>query len=275
MTMASNTTMLEQPLALAIFTRQFSAMIDAGFSLVRTIAVLADSAPAPYDHAARRMFDAFEEYVRNEPPPSYDHSGRVVRPAAYDGPTLSGLMSERSGLFSAFYVKMVRVGEIGGVLEVTLRFLADLLDEAWGVARRSDHAARVAWVLYPSHDVKLRDWADLNSVQRCFVLALFCKSLGTTLGAGVPRNFAFEVASDLLPDAQRDAVRALVHADADDADAVVAARDRRLGEATEAFAFLPALVMEMLAVGEADGTLNLMMEKAAYVYEHELHCRLL
>lgn len=247
--MESDSPSVEQPLALVLFTRQFSAAVDAGFSLVHIMEVLAQNAPRPYNQVAREM-----------------------GPKLIEGDTLSVAMATMPALFSPFYVNMVRVGEIGGALEVVLRFLADLLEQAWQHSRRSDQAT---WMLYPSQCITATDWAGLDCVQRCFVLALFCRSLGTMLGSGVPRNLTFEVASALLPDAQHDAVRALVHANVDDANAMIAARDRRLGEATEAFAFLPPLVMEMLALGETDGTLNLMMDKAAEIYEHELWCRLM
>ncbi|HZO88282.1 MAG TPA: type II secretion system F family protein [Chthonomonadaceae bacterium] len=96
----------DSALALALFTRQFSTLVDAGLSLVRIMTILEQDAPPPFAAYATELREKLQE-----------------------GYPLSRIMGERPDLFSGFYVKMIRVGEIGGILEESLNYLADLLEE--------------------------------------------------------------------------------------------------------------------------------------------------
>lgn len=88
---------------LAVFTRQFAAMIDAGLPIVRALGVLA-------------------EQTENE-----KLRGVVseVRRDVESGEPLSDALGRHPEVFGRLYVEMVRAGEVGGVLdEVLLRIAA-------------------------------------------------------------------------------------------------------------------------------------------------------
>lgn len=85
------------------------------------------------------------------------------------------------------------------------------------------------------------------------------------LSVGVPPKMALEVASDLLPATQREAVRAVAQGDLTE----------NVAGKLAAIGFLPSLVTQLMEAGESDGTFDQKMEKAALVYERELKCRLM
>ena len=86
----SNNPTLPMPLASVMFSYQFSELISAGISLMRTLDILGRSA-APYGEAAL----ALKEQIGQ-------------------GEVLSAAMAEQPTLFSHFYRSMVRAGEIEG-----------------------------------------------------------------------------------------------------------------------------------------------------------------
>jgi type II secretory pathway component PulF len=240
--MAMNTPRISQPLALVLFSRQFSTLVDAGVSLMRALSILKENAPPPYNQAAAEIMPPLEA-----------------------GQTLSKIMGEMPTLFSPFYVKMIRVGEIGGILEESLRYLAELLEESYKITRLSGKWVLVSWILHPSCRYEQEDWSELNDRQRTFILMLFCRSVGMMLSSGVPPKLTLETAADLLPANQREAVRLVASGDLASG---VSEQLARLG-------FLPSLVTQLMDVGEKHGAFDQMMEKAAEVYQRELHYTLL
>jgi type IV pilus assembly protein PilC len=92
---------------LAIFTRQFSVMIDAGLPLVQCIDILAQQQP-----------NAFFQDVLNQ-----------VRQDVEEGSTLATALSKHPKVFDALYTHMVEAGETGGVLDLILQRLATLIEK--------------------------------------------------------------------------------------------------------------------------------------------------
>jgi type IV pilus assembly protein PilC len=92
----------------AIFTRQFSVMIDAGLPLVQCLEILASQS----DDA--RFGDIIE----------------AVRRDVEGGSTLADSMRQHEAAFTELYCNMVAAGEAGGILDVILRRLADYLEKA-------------------------------------------------------------------------------------------------------------------------------------------------
>ena len=90
----------------AIFSRQFATMINAGLSLLRALSILADQTP-------NKTFSRIIMAVKND----------VER-----GTSLSAAMEEHPKAFNRLYTAMVKAGEIGGVLDDTLMRLADTLE---------------------------------------------------------------------------------------------------------------------------------------------------
>ena len=92
---------------LAIFTRQFSVMIDAGLPLVQCLDILAE-----------QQANAFFKDVL-----------RQVRQNVEEGATLFTAMQKHPRVFDALYTSMVEAGETGGVLDLILQRLATLIEK--------------------------------------------------------------------------------------------------------------------------------------------------
>ncbi len=94
--------------ALAIFTRQFSVMIDAGLPLVQCLEILG----AQQDH---KGFQRIIEAVRDD---------------VEKGSTLQAALSKHPKAFNDLYVNMVGAGESGGILDVILQRLSGYIEKA-------------------------------------------------------------------------------------------------------------------------------------------------
>ncbi|MGK7902879.1 MAG: type II secretion system F family protein [Hormoscilla sp.] len=92
----------------AVFSRQFAAMVNAGVGMVRCLGVLTEECENPkLKHALKKI------------------SGEVQ-----EGTNLSEAMGKHPTCFSDLYVAMVSAGEVGGVLDEVLNRLAKLLEDA-------------------------------------------------------------------------------------------------------------------------------------------------
>lgn len=92
---------------LAVFTRQFSVMIDAGLPLVSCIDILAQQQNNPF----------FKDVLLQ------------VRQHVEEGSTLSAALEKHPKVFDALYTHMVEAGETGGVLDLILQRLATLIEK--------------------------------------------------------------------------------------------------------------------------------------------------
>lgn len=92
---------------LAVFTRQFSVMIDAGLPLVQCLDILAE-----------QQNNAFFQDVL-----------RQVRQNVEEGSTLYAALEKHPKVFDALYTHMVEAGEMGGVLDLILQRLATLIEK--------------------------------------------------------------------------------------------------------------------------------------------------
>jgi len=92
---------------LAIFTRQFSVMIDAGLPLVQCLEIL----------AGQQENRAFQKILTG------------VRSAVEGGATLSAAMRQYEKAFDALYVNMVEAGETGGILDNILQRLSTYIEK--------------------------------------------------------------------------------------------------------------------------------------------------
>src|SRR5438309_11893789 len=84
---------------LAIFTRQFSVMIDAGLPLVQCLEIL----------ASQQENKIFQKILAG------------TRAQVEGGATLSAAMRSSPKAFDALYVNMVEAGETGGILDTILQ----------------------------------------------------------------------------------------------------------------------------------------------------------
>ena len=92
---------------LAIFTRQFSVMIDAGLPLVSCIDILAEQ--------QKNLF--FKDVLHQ------------VRQNVEEGSTLASALEKHPKVFDQLYTHMVEAGETGGVLDLILQRLATLIEK--------------------------------------------------------------------------------------------------------------------------------------------------
>ena len=92
---------------LAVFTRQFSVMIDAGLPLVQCLEIL----------AGQQENQTFQKVLVG------------TRGAVEGGATLSAAMRQYPKVFDALYVNMVEAGETGGILDTILQRLSTYIEK--------------------------------------------------------------------------------------------------------------------------------------------------
>ena len=90
------------------FTQQMATLLGAGLPLDRSLQVLMELAE---NERVGRTVNEIREHVR-------------------EGGSLSDALEKQHGAFSRLFVNMVRAGEIGGTLDLTLNRLSDYLDRS-------------------------------------------------------------------------------------------------------------------------------------------------
>ena len=107
---------------LAIFTRQFSVMIDAGLPLVQCLEIL----------ATQQENKAFAKALSS------------VRSAVESGSTLANALRQFPKIFDDLYCNMVEAGETGGILDTILQRLSGHIEKAVKLKRAVQSA-----LIYP------------------------------------------------------------------------------------------------------------------------------
>src|SRR5467141_2475950 len=92
---------------LAVFTRQFSVMIDAGLPLVQCLEIL----------AGQQENKMFQKVLTG------------TRASVEGGTTLSAAMRQYEKVFDALYVNLVEAGETGGILDTILQRLSAYIEK--------------------------------------------------------------------------------------------------------------------------------------------------
>ncbi len=92
---------------LAVFTRQFSVMIDAGLPLVQCLEILAN----------QQENKVFQQVLTG------------TRAAVEGGSTLSASMRQYEKVFDPLYVNLVEAGETGGILDTILQRLSAYIEK--------------------------------------------------------------------------------------------------------------------------------------------------
>jgi type IV pilus assembly protein PilC len=91
---------------LSIFARSLSLLIDVGVPLLRSLRILGDRTPNP---RLAKMVKEIADHVEG-------------------GGTLSGGLAKYPRIFKPLMISLIRVGETGGVLESSLRRIAEMLE---------------------------------------------------------------------------------------------------------------------------------------------------
>jgi len=94
--------------SIAIFTRQFSVMIDAGLPLVQCLEILGSQ----------------------QDNKSFQRALLSIRQEVESGSTLADAMRKHPKVFSDLYTNMVAAGEAGGILDTILQRLATYIEKA-------------------------------------------------------------------------------------------------------------------------------------------------
>jgi type IV pilus assembly protein PilC len=99
---------------LTIFYRQFATMVNAGLTLVSSLDILI-------------------EQVENK---ALSKVIKVVKSDVEAGSTLADAFAKQPQVFSELNISMIRAGEIGGVLDVILNKIADLMEKEFALRQK-------------------------------------------------------------------------------------------------------------------------------------------
>lgn len=226
---------------LTVYLRVFSMLIESGVSLMRSLLIL-------------------EKSTTYEP---LRQANQEIMTAVEGGETLSKAMCSHPELFNTFLIGLVRAGEIGGVLDETMRRAADFYQKQLDYRRQRytlyATAAALGEETVHGYEHALEEVADELLIQH------FCYMFGTMLISGVPVLQAMEVAAEVLPERQ--------------AEGIMKAREGlRAGETTlapylVASGFSPALVT-LFSIGEETGSLDRMALRAGDIIGAQVDGRL-
>jgi type IV pilus assembly protein PilC len=296
---------------LAVFTRQFSVMIDAGLPLVQCLDILG-SQEEDKNFAAVIL---------------------ATRTDVESGASLADAMRKHPKTFDPLFTNMIAAGEAGGILDTILKRLATYIEKAVKLASQVKSAmiypiaviviaggvvGVILWKVIPTFaalfsglgadlplptrivislsdnlvrffpflfvavglaaygfkqyyatekgrravDAAMLKFPILGNILRKIAVARFCRTLSTLISSGVPILDGLEITA-------KTAGNAIVE------DAVMVTRKSiERGETisvplkdTKVF---PAMVTQMIGVGEATGALDTMLAKIADFYEEEV-----
>jgi len=141
---------------MAIFTRQFSTMIDAGLPLVQCLSILAEQTESRNLRAV---------------------TARTARDVE-SGLTLAEALRRHPKVFDELFASMVEVGEAGGILDTVLQRLAIYIEKAAALKRKIKSA-----MIYPLTIVGVA--MVVVFFMLTFVIPTFSKMFGS-LGSDLP-----------------------------------------------------------------------------------------
>jgi type IV pilus assembly protein PilC len=296
---------------LAIFTRQFSVMIDAGLPLVQCLEILGSQ-------EEDKNFAAIIMQTRSD---------------VESGAALADAMRRHPGAFDSLYTNMVAAGEAGGILDAILKRLATYIEKNVKLIGQVKSAMTypvavitiaalvvlvILWKVIPTFAslfaglgaelplptqiviwlsnavVKLmpiivigagagvyglRQYYATNNgrhaidrillgapvlgiILRKISVARFCRTLSTLISSGVPILDGLEITA-------KTSGNAIVE------DAIMSTRKsiergETIAEPLKQTGVFPAMVSQMIGVGEATGALDTMLAKIADFYEEEV-----
>jgi type IV pilus assembly protein PilC len=140
----------------AVFSRQFATMINAGLSLLRALYILAEQTES------KALAD-----IANQ-----------VRIDVEKGSSLSNALAKHPKAFSRLYVAMVKAGEVGGALDSVLLRLADTIEKQVELRRKVKSA-----MTYPAVVAVLV--FVIVTAMLLFIIPMF-EDLYTELGGKLP-----------------------------------------------------------------------------------------
>ncbi len=240
-------------LATASLVRQFSALISAGVSLVRSLRLLEENT------SNRELAEVIA-----------DIRGRID-----DGSTLSNAMAAHPDWFSPVGISLVKAGEVAGVLDETMERSADLLDRTVELAERfrlyrllARMAEGVGGISASDCEAEIR--RVLTDARERLDASLFCYNFGVMLASGVPIKLALSTAAEALDAASAAKVQEI----ADTCDTFEPFNETLAGRLEEVPG-LPGVAMELFRVGLETGLLDIMSLRASDLLRLEVEREIL
>jgi type IV pilus assembly protein PilC len=132
--------------SLAIFTRQFATMIDAGLPLVQCLDILGQQQENP----------SFKKVILK------------VKEDVESGSTFADALTKHPKVFDSLFVNLVAAGEVGGILDTILSRLAEHIEKAMKLAKKIKGA-----MVYPSTIVAVA--VIVTFVLLLYVIPIFAK----------------------------------------------------------------------------------------------------
>ncbi|MEW6720321.1 MAG: type II secretion system F family protein [Thermodesulfobacteriota bacterium] len=146
---------------LAVFTRQFATMIDAGLPLVQCLDIL----------GAQQENPSFKKVLLR------------VKEDVESGSTFADSLGKHPKVFDPLFVNLVAAGEVGGILDTILSRLAEHIEKAMKLAKKIKGA-----MVYPSTIVAVA--VIVTVVLLVYVIPIFAKMF-TDFGGALPAPTAF------------------------------------------------------------------------------------
>ena len=296
---------------IAIFSRQFSTMINSGLSMLRSLSILEEQQPNK----------KFAEVIGE------------VRAEVESGSSLSNAMGRHPDIFQPLMINMIRAGEVGGFLDQVLSQIADNYESEVKLRGKVKSAMTypvavlvmailmtigmlmfvvptfaglftqlggqlpaptqilvnlsnflkvaivplviltiVAFAVWTrvKNTTQVREFVDplklkapiFGNLFQKIALARFCRNLGTMLRSGVPILQALDIVADTSGN------KVVTHAVEDIEESV--RQGESLTRPLSQHSVFPAMVVQMLAVGEDTGALDAMLGKIAAFYDAEV-----
>src|SRR5438093_557530 len=219
---------------LAIYTRQFSTMVDAGLPIAQCLTILGEQSEAK----------TLREVTSN-----------IARDVEAGG-TLADSFRKFPKTFDDLFTNMIQVGESGGVLDVVL-IIAALAAFVFAFRKyySTDQGSQVV-------DALMLKVPVVGMLVRKVAVARFTRTLGTLISSGVPILEGLRITA-------RSAGNRVVEKSVMSARAAVTA-GRTLAEPLRASPVFPPMVVHMISVGENTGALDQMLGKIADFYDDEV-----
>jgi type IV pilus assembly protein PilC len=131
---------------LAIFTRQFATMIDAGLPLVQCLDILGE----------QQTNATFKKVILK------------VKEDVESGSTFADALTKHPKVFDALFVNLVAAGEVGGILDTILSRLAEHIEKAMKLAKKVKGA-----MVYPATIVAVA--VVVTIILLLYVIPIFAK----------------------------------------------------------------------------------------------------
>jgi len=145
-----------KPKEVAVFTRQFATMIDAGLPIVQCLSILG-------------------EQTQNK---TFRRTLQTIRKDVEGGTTLAEALKKHPKIFDDLYVNMVEAGEMGGALNTILNRIALFIEKANKLKKKVKGA-----MIYPSSIIGVA--VIVVSILMIFVIPVFAELYGS-MGKALP-----------------------------------------------------------------------------------------